>query len=103
MKVYENIQNFNESITSGVTVVDVFATWCGPCKILAPVFEEVAEELGDQAEFWKLDIDIMPEIAEKFAIMTVPTILVFQNGEVVEQVSAILPKDSLKELVTKHL
>lgn len=102
MKIFANDEEFNESISSGVTVVDVFATWCGPCQILAPVFEEVAQEQSEKADFGKLDVDLMPEMAQKYEISTVPTILVFKNGALVDRVSAVLPKDTLTEMVTKY-
>ena len=86
----------------GVVVVDFFATWCGPCKMLAPVFESVSEELND-AKFVKVDIDESLELAQKFGISTVPTKMIFKDGKVVDTLVGFMPKDSLKAKVEAHL
>ncbi|MBC6004660.1 Thioredoxin [uncultured Clostridium sp.] len=86
----------------GVVVVDFFATWCGPCKMLAPVFESVSEELND-AKFVKVDIDESLELAQKFGISTVPTMMIFKDGKVVDTLVGFMPKDSLKAKVEAHL
>ncbi len=86
----------------GVVVVDFFATWCGPCKMLAPVFESVSEEL-DNAKFVKVDIDQSLELAQKFGISTVPTMMIFKDGQVVDKLIGFMPKDSLKAKVEAHL
>lgn len=103
MKVFANNEEFNKSIATGVVMVDVFATWCGPCQVLAPAFEELAGEMEGKAEFAKVDIDIMPEMPQKYGIMTVPTIMLFKDGEAVEQVSAVLSKDAMKSMILKHI
>lgn len=103
MKVFANNEEFNGAIASGVVMVDVFATWCGPCQVLAPAFEEVANEMADKATFAKVDIDLMPEMPTKYGIMTVPTLMVFKDGEVAEQVSAVLSKDAMKSMILKHV
>ena len=86
----------------GEVVVDFFATWCGPCKMLAPVFESVSEELND-AKFVKVDIDESLELAQKFGISTVPTMMIFKDGKVVDTLVGFMPKDSLKAKVEAHL
>ncbi|GAA0865487.1 thioredoxin [Paraclostridium tenue] len=86
----------------GVVVVDFFATWCGPCKMLAPVFESVSEELND-AKFVKVDIDESLELAQKYGISTVPTMMIFKDGKVVDTLVGFMPKDSLKAKVEAHL
>ena len=86
----------------GVVVVDFFATWRGPCKMLAPVFESVSEELND-AKFVKVDIDESLELAQKFGISTVPTMMIFKDGKVVDTLVGFMPKDSLKAKVEAHL
>ena len=86
----------------GVVVVDFFATWCGPCKMLAPVFESVSEELND-AKFVKVDIDESLELAQKFGISTVPTMMIFKDGKVVDKLVGFMPKESLKAKVEAHL
>lgn len=76
-------------------LVDFWATWCGPCKMLTPVVEEVADELSDKLVVGKLDIDENPKTTEQFGIMSVPTLLVFKKGEVVKQLVGYRPKNDL--------
>lgn len=85
-----------------VVVVDFFATWCGPCKMLTPVFESLSQEMPN-AEFVKVDIDQSLELAQKFGISTVPTMMIFKNGKVVDTLVGFMPKDSLKAKVQAHL
>ena len=74
-----NTSEFDKAIENGVVVVDFFATWCGPCKMLAPVFDEASQEVD--ATFVKVDIDQSLEIAQRFNITTVPTMMIFKNGQ----------------------
>ena len=89
--------------SKGVIVVDFFATWCGPCKMLAPVFESLGEEMKDKAMFAKVDIDESLELAQQFSITTVPTVMVFKDGKPVDSLVGFIPKDKLKALVTSHI
>ena len=79
-------------------VVDFYADWCGPCKMMGPVFEEVAAEVTT-AKFGKLNIDEAMEIAKKYRVMTIPTFIVFKQGEVHKRHSGTMSKDELKEFV----
>ncbi|MGL5694632.1 MAG: thioredoxin [Peptostreptococcaceae bacterium] len=88
---------------SGVVAVDFFATWCGPCKMLAPVYNALAEEMNDKAEFLKVDIDQSMELAQKFSITTVPTVVVFKNGKEMDRLVGFIPKNNLKEKVEEYL
>lgn len=99
-----NTENFRGAVEEdkGVVVVDFFATWCGPCKMLAPVFESVSEEVSD-AKFVKVDIDESLELAQKFGISTVPTMMIFKDGKVVDKLVGFMPKESLKSKVEAHL
>ena len=100
-----NTSQFRGSVeeTQGVVVVDFFATWCGPCKMLAPVFEQVGEEMKHEATFLKVDIDQSLEIAQKFRITTVPTMMIFKDGKPVETLVGFMPKDSIVQKVKSHL
>lgn len=89
--------------TKGVVVVDFFATWCGPCKMLAPVFEGVSNEMGDKAKFFKLDIDESDNIAEKYRIAAVPTMIIFKDGIPVENLAGFMPKENIATKVKAHL
>ena len=87
----------------GVVVVDFFATWCGPCKMLAPVFEQAGEEMQNDATFLKVDIDESLELAQQFKISTVPTVMVFKNGKPVDSLVGFIPKEALVQKVKSHL
>ncbi|EWM14862.1 MULTISPECIES: thioredoxin [unclassified Kutzneria] len=76
-------------------LVDFWATWCGPCKMVAPVLEEIAGEHADKLTVAKLDIDANPEIARKYQIMSVPTMMLFQGGEPVKQIVGAKPKAAM--------
>ncbi|MCR8744805.1 thioredoxin [Romboutsia lituseburensis] len=100
-----NDEEFNSKIEngSGIAVVDFFATWCGPCKMLAPVFEEAANEVESKANFVKIDIDQSMELARKYSVSTVPTIMIFKDGKPVETLVGFMPKEKLMEKVNIHL
>ena len=87
----------------GVVVVDFFATWCGPCKMLAPVFEALGEEMDGKARFLKLDVDQSLEIAQQFRISTVPTMMIFKDGKAVESLVGFMPKDAIVQKVKSNL
>lgn len=90
-----NKDEFDATVKSGVVLVDFFATWCGPCKMLGPVLEEVANDMAGKVEIVKVDVDQSQELAMKFGIMSVPTMVIFKDGEVVKQMSGFMPKPQL--------
>ncbi|GAA3646335.1 thioredoxin [Asaccharospora irregularis] len=100
-----NTSEFRSSVESskGVVVVDFFATWCGPCNMLAPVFEELGEDMKDEARFFKIDIDQSLEIAQQFDVSTVPTMIIFKDGEAVERLVGFMPKNKIEMKVKSHL
>lgn len=89
--------NFEAAISASVpVVVDFWAPWCGPCKAIAPILEELATELGDAVKICKVNVDNNSEIAGKFEIRAIPTILVFKNGAVADTIVGLTSKDDLK-------
>lgn len=88
---------------NGVVVVDFFATWCGPCKMLAPVFQEVANEFEGKADFYKIDIDASLDIARQFSVSTVPTVIIFRNGEPIERLVGFMPKENLASKIKEYI
>ena len=84
------------SDASAPVVVDFWAPWCGPCKAIAPILEELAEEMGDAVKICKVNVDNNSEIAGKFEIRAIPTILIFKDGEVADTVVGLSSKDDLK-------
>ncbi len=96
-------QTFASETSEGVVLADFWAPWCGPCKMIAPVLEELDSEMGDKVKIAKLDVDENQETAGKYSVMSIPTLLVFKDGEVVDQVVGFQPKEALAELLNKHL
>lgn len=100
-----NEQEFNENVMNeeGTKVVDFSATWCGPCKMLSPVYEQIAEEMEDKAEFYKVDIDKSMALARKYNITTVPTVVVIKEGIEEERLIGFIPKEQLEEKIAAHI
>jgi thioredoxin 1 len=88
-------EDFGEFVSEGVVAVDCYAEWCPPCKMLAPVLEKLSEELTD-IKFGKINTDENPKTAEKFEIRSIPNILVFKDGRVVEQIIGFYPEEALR-------
>jgi len=88
--------NFNSSIESGVTLVDFWAPWCGPCKMQLPIVEELAGELAGQATIGKINVDEEPELASQFGVMSIPTLILFKDGQPVDKMVGLQSKDALK-------
>ncbi|HMW34280.1 thioredoxin [bacterium] len=88
----------NEVIKSDKPVlVDFWATWCGPCRMIAPMVEELAKEYDGKAKICKIDVDANPAVASKFGIMSIPTLLFFKNGQLADKVVGAVPKAKLVE------
>ena len=95
---------FQEIIQSDKPVlVDFFATWCGPCKMMTPVLKEVKDEIGEQATILKIDVDSNPEAAAAFQIQGVPTFILFKKGEILWRQSGMVAKSGLVNLIRQHL
>ncbi len=99
-----NTEKFDELLKGEKPVVcDFFATWCGPCKMLAPVMEQMSAEYGGKAEFVKVDIDENMELAARYGIMSIPLVAVFKGGEAVDKSLGYCSKSEMKEFLDKNL
>ena len=100
-----NEQNFSNYITNSdlPILIDLWAEWCGPCKMIAPVLEELAGDYDGKADILKLDVDENPSTAAKYEVMSIPTLIVFKDGEAVDKVVGFQPKENLAEVLDKHL
>ena len=80
-------------------VVDFWATWCGPCRMLAPVMEKLSEEFEGQAEFVKIDVDDNPDLAREYSIMSIPCVMVFKGGQLAGKQVGFVPHEAMKEFI----
>ena len=97
-------ENFADEIETaeGLSMVDFWAEWCGPCRLVGPVIEELAEEYSDRVKVGKLDVDANPDTALRFNVRSIPSILFFKDGELVDTVVGALPKASLEQKILEH-
>ncbi len=91
--------NFSQSIESGVTLVDFWAPWCGPCKMQLPIVEELSTELEGTAVIGKINVDEEPELASQFGVMSIPTLILFKDGQPVDKMVGLQSKDALKNKI----
>ena len=97
------MDNFDEIIKSSTpTLVDFFATWCGPCKMQAPILEQVKEKVGDKATILKVDIDRNQELAQRYRVQSVPTLILFKTGEPVWRTVGVQQADLLESKIYDH-
>ena len=92
-------KSFNEAIASGTTLVDFWATWCGPCRMQAPILDAFEAEMGASVKVGKVDVDEEPAIAHRFNIFSIPTIIVFRDGQEVVRTVGVTDLGGLKRLV----
>jgi thioredoxin 1 len=88
---------------NAVAVVDCWAPWCGPCRLVSPVIEELARDYAGRVAFGKLNVDQNPILANKYGIMSIPTLLVFKNGILIDRIIGAMPRQRLEPRITRHL
>lgn len=98
-----NDSNFSEETAKGLVMVDFWAPWCRPCRIVAPVLDEISEELSDQVSITKINVDDNDKTATKYNIISIPTVLVFKDGENVESIPGAKPKHEYMQVLSKYL
>lgn len=86
----------------GLVLVDFWAGWCFPCQMLGPIIEEIAQEMKEKVSVRKLDVDTNPQTSMKYQVMSIPTVLLFKNGEIVETFIGVQPKGAYTEAIEKH-
>ena len=95
-------KNFDEFIREGVVVVDFYATWCGPCKMLAPILDKVANDMP-QVKFGKVDVDQAMDIARRFGIRSIPDVFIFKNGVQVDHMLGLRDEEEIVETISQYL
>ena len=96
-------EDFQSTVDRGVTLVDFWAEWCGPCRMVTPVLEELQGELGDSAQIVKLNVDENPNIAQQFGISGIPTMLLFKDGQVVDKLVGASSINTYRDLINKQI
>jgi thioredoxin 1 len=94
---------FQSTVAEGITLVDFWAPWCGPCRMIAPILDELAGELKDKARIVKINVDENPTVAGQFGVMSIPTLLLFKNGQKVDQKVGGQAKPQLKAFIEQAL
>ncbi len=94
-------ENFEEVVLKNQlpVLVDFWATWCGPCKMIGPIVEEIAEELEGKVAVGKINVDKQPELANRYGVMSIPTLLVFKNGQITNKKIGYMPKEKILEML----
>lgn len=97
-------EEFENSVLNNnkLVMIDFYAVWCGPCKMVSPIIEEIAEEYKDVCDVFKLDIDVAPDVATKYNVLAVPTIIFFKDGKAVDTIVGAVPKTELVSKIEKY-
>lgn len=98
-----NKETFAEKTSTGTTLVDFFATWCGPCRMLAPTVEDIAADYEGKIKAVKADVDLMPETAMEYGIMSIPTLVLFKNGQPAGKMVGVSEYDEIADMIDNAL
>lgn len=98
-----NEKNFKEKTAKGVVIVDFFANWCGPCRMMTPILEDVKEDFGEKIQIFKVDVDEDENLARSFGIMSIPTIFIYVDGQLKEKHVGLWGQEALTETINKLL
>lgn len=98
-----NNDSFDQEIADGTALVDFWAPWCGPCRMIGPVIEELADDFAGKAKICKLNVDDNNALAVKYNVMTIPTLIIYKDGAEVERIVGVRSKPEIADTVTKHL
>ena len=103
--VHTTGENFENEVlkSEGLVLVDFWAPWCSPCRMLGPILEELEEEMGEKVKVCKVNVDEEGALAQKYGIMSIPAVFLFKGGEVVETMIGLQPKESFEDALKKHL
>src|SRR5688572_11296259 len=103
LKNLKNAAEFNTYIDQGLTFIDFWAPWCGPCRMVAPIIEQLSDELDGKVKFGKLDTDENPEVAGQYGIQGIPTFILFKDGKPIDRIVGAANKMVFSDFVNKHL
>ena len=100
-----NSETFKSEVleSKGLVLVDFYADWCGPCKMLTPIVEEIADQYKDKLEVGKVDVDESSDLAVQYKVMSIPTLILFENGQKAETVIGLVSKEEIENMIKKHL
>lgn len=103
MAIEVTSENFDQETTGPLTVVDFWAPWCGPCKMMAPVMTKLEDQFGDRIKFIKMNVDGNQEIAQRYKVMSIPSLVLFRDGKAVEKVTGVYPEAKLAHYFNRKL
>ena len=101
--IYYKGEDFDNLISKGNYLVDFYADWCGPCKMLAPVFQELAKDMDGTAKFVKVDVDNTQDIAARFQVSSIPTVAILKDGKEVDRIIGFMPKQAIEAKIKQYV
>lgn len=101
--VHASDKDFNNEVSEGVVLVDFWAPWCGPCKMIAPALEELDKEFANKVKIVKVNVDDNQQVASELGVMSIPALFVYKDGQIVEKEIGFRPKEGILEMLNKHI